>query len=73
MGRVTTKGQVTIPKDIRERFGIKPGDEVVFEETEDGVVIQKKVDEDRFRKWQGVAGSDESVEERMRALRGDRP
>lgn len=28
--RVTTKGQVTIPQDIRERLGIFPGTEVEF-------------------------------------------
>jgi AbrB family looped-hinge helix DNA binding protein len=28
--RVTTKGQVTIPKDIRDHLGIKPGSEVEF-------------------------------------------
>jgi len=28
--RVTEKGQVTIPKHIRERLGIKPGSEVDF-------------------------------------------
>jgi AbrB family looped-hinge helix DNA binding protein len=34
--RVTTKGQVTIPKEIRDRLGIKPGSEVDFIATEDG-------------------------------------
>lgn len=29
--RVTSKGQVTIPKDIRDRAGIRPGTEVEFE------------------------------------------
>jgi AbrB family looped-hinge helix DNA binding protein len=28
--RVTTKGQVTIPKDIRDHLGIRPGSEVEF-------------------------------------------
>lgn len=28
--RVTTKGQVTIPKEIRDHLGIKPGSEVEF-------------------------------------------
>jgi AbrB family looped-hinge helix DNA binding protein len=28
--RVTTKGQVTIPKDVRDHLGIKPGTEVEF-------------------------------------------
>jgi AbrB family looped-hinge helix DNA binding protein len=35
--RVTTKGQVTIPKEIRERLGITPGSEVEFVPTDDGV------------------------------------
>jgi len=35
--KVTTKGQVTIPQDIREEAGIAPGDDVVFV-YEDGVV-----------------------------------
>jgi AbrB family looped-hinge helix DNA binding protein len=34
--RVTTKGQVTIPKQIRDRMGIGPGSEVEFVATEDG-------------------------------------
>lgn len=33
---VTSKGQVTIPKAVRDRLGIKPGTEVQFEPTEDG-------------------------------------
>jgi len=28
--RVTSKGQVTIPRDLRKTFGIKPNSEVVF-------------------------------------------
>lgn len=34
--RVTEKGQVTIPKDIRDRYGIKPGAEVEFVADEKG-------------------------------------
>ena len=35
--RVQSKGQVTIPKEIREKLNIKPGDRVVFVDTEGGV------------------------------------
>lgn len=73
MGRVTTKGQVTIPKPIREELGLQPGDEVTFEETDDGFVIRKAVSETRFEKWRGAADTDQSVEERMDELRGDGP
>lgn len=31
MPRVTAKGQVTIPKEIRDALGIEAGDEVAFE------------------------------------------
>lgn len=36
--RVTAKGQVTIPQDIRDRAGLPPGAEVEFEIGADGVV-----------------------------------
>lgn len=36
--RVTTKGQVTIPKDVRTKLGITAGSEVDFVERPDGVV-----------------------------------
>lgn len=39
--RVTSKGQVTIPQDIREATGILPTVEVEFEITKNGVLIKK--------------------------------
>ena len=76
--RVTTKGQVTIPKEIRDALGIEPGDEIVFEEDESGYRIQKKEPttaegEDPFEKYRGSAESDETMPERMRRLRGEYP
>ncbi len=40
--RVTEKGQVTIPKDIRERLGIGPGSEVDFVERDAAVILEKR-------------------------------
>jgi AbrB family looped-hinge helix DNA binding protein len=39
--RVTSKGQVTIPIDIRDRFGILPNTEVRFVVRDGLVVLQK--------------------------------
>lgn len=34
--RITSKGQVTIPKEVRERLGLEEGEDVVFRVNEDG-------------------------------------
>jgi antitoxin PrlF len=39
--KVTEKGQVTIPKELRDALGIGAGTEVEFERTGDGVVVRK--------------------------------
>jgi AbrB family looped-hinge helix DNA binding protein len=36
---ITTKGQTTIPKEIREHLGLKPGDRVKFFVHPDGTVV----------------------------------
>ncbi len=36
---ITTKGQVTIPKPIRDAMGVSPGDRVRFTRRADGVVV----------------------------------
>lgn len=40
---VTSKGQVTIPKKLRDQFGIVTGSEVVFVATEDGIRLHRAV------------------------------
>ena len=39
--KVGAKGQVVLPKELRERHGIHPGDEVQFEERGDAIVVRK--------------------------------
>lgn len=74
--RVTIKGQVTIPQEIRERHGFLPGTEVRFVE-EDGVVrLVKDGDEPtRGRRlvaaMRGRAQTRLSTDEIMALTRGD--
>jgi AbrB family looped-hinge helix DNA binding protein len=35
------KGQVVIPKGLREQAGMGPGDDVAFEPVEDGVIVRR--------------------------------
>jgi AbrB family looped-hinge helix DNA binding protein len=50
--RITTKGQVTIPQDVRERAGLMPGTDVDFE-IEAGVVRLIKTTRDAPRPTRG--------------------
>jgi len=38
--KVTRRGQTTIPVEFREKFGIKEGDELLVESTEDGLLFK---------------------------------
>jgi AbrB family looped-hinge helix DNA binding protein len=39
--KLTSKGQTTIPKSIRDRLGIKSGDRITFTLMPDGVVVMR--------------------------------
>ena len=41
-GTVTSKGQVTIPKPLRDQLGIGPGEVLEFEEREAGEIVARK-------------------------------
>lgn len=38
---MTTKGQVTVPRDIRDRLGLKSGDKMAFTMLSDGTVVMR--------------------------------
>jgi len=74
---VTRKGQVTIPKAVRDRLNLKPGSAVAFELTPDGRVIlvkagrKTKPPRSRFGSIRGSATVDMTTEEIMALMRGD--
>lgn len=41
--KVTEKGQVTIPKELRDALGIGAGTEVEFERRKDTIVVRKSI------------------------------
>jgi AbrB family looped-hinge helix DNA binding protein len=73
--RVTSKGQVTIPLEIRKKLNIKPATEVDFIVEDDGrVYIEKRNDQPdskRFSKLRGIATIKMSTEEIMDLTRSD--
>jgi len=53
MPRITSKGQITIPQDIRNKFGFLPGMEVDIIAEGDKALIVKSRRENRFMNWLG--------------------
>jgi len=51
--RMTTKGQVTIPQELREQLGLAPGDEVQFTSTPDGLRLKKATRGSVFARYRG--------------------
>jgi AbrB family looped-hinge helix DNA binding protein len=39
--RMTSKGQVTVPREIRDRLGLKPGDKMAFTMLSDRTVVMR--------------------------------
>ncbi len=69
--RLTRKGQVTIPKEVRDRLGLRPGDEVAFVEDQESVRLEKRPGASPFAKYRGylkhLAGQDpDQLVEQMR-------
>jgi len=73
--RVTSKGQVTIPKPVRDRLGLLPGSAVDFELAADGSVVLVKANAvplpSRFQALRGRAGQGLSTDEIMALTRGE--
>lgn len=63
-------GQVAIPKAMRERLGLKPGDSVVFIPEEGGVRIQRAAEvEDLAGRIAGLGLTEELEADHRRQLR----
>jgi AbrB family looped-hinge helix DNA binding protein len=68
---VSEKGQVTIPKRLRERLGIRPGQVLDFEEDEGKLVAQKVVTESVFDELYGIIDLGMSTDEFIALLRDE--
>lgn len=54
---ITSKGQITVPIEVRRRLGLREGDQVefVFEESQTVIRPVIREDGDPFAKWVGYA------------------
>jgi antitoxin PrlF len=76
MTAVTIKGQVTIPKPIRDALDIHPGSQVEFVMNRDGEIVLRKAGAakpapHRFDRFRGCAGPGMTTNEVMTLMRGE--
>lgn len=72
MATVTSKGQVTLPRAVRDALGLKSGSAVDFEIKPDGVRLRRRVARAQLEKWVGclpAAGELSDVDALMDELR----
>jgi AbrB family looped-hinge helix DNA binding protein len=74
---VSSKGQLTVPQEIRKRLGIEPGDRVEFVPEEGRTVIRPARSEaNPFEKYIGIAdpfpGGEEGIKAWIDDMRSDK-
>ncbi len=67
---VAERGQVTIPKPLRERLGIRPGTVLEFREEADKLIVEKAEMAGALDRWYGSLGRQRRTDDIIRSLRG---
>lgn len=70
---VSEKGQVTIPKRLRERLGIRAGETLEFEDEGGRLIATKSSDRDPVDEVFGILDLPSGTDAWMNELRGDPP
>jgi AbrB family looped-hinge helix DNA binding protein len=74
--KITSKGQITVPREVRRMLGVRPGDRLLFESDDKGVRVRPVRTKSPFAKFKGIgnpgigSGRKEIIQW-IRELRGD--
>jgi antitoxin PrlF len=76
LAKVTSKGQITVPREVRRRLGVRAGDRLLFEEDGSGVRVSAVRKESPFEKYRGIgtpgiAKGRKGINKWLRELRGE--
>jgi AbrB family looped-hinge helix DNA binding protein len=73
--KITSKGQVTVPREVRRILGVRAGDKLMFENDETGIRVRPIRSQSAFAKYRGIGnpGIDsgkKNIARWLRELRG---
>jgi AbrB family looped-hinge helix DNA binding protein len=70
MARITSKGQVTIPRAVREDLGLHAGDELDFVKENGGYRVRRRTDPGVFDRYRGILKLGKTTDEIIEEMRG---
>lgn len=73
---ITSKGQITVPREVRRMLGVRTGDKLLFESDGKGVRVRPIRNRSAFSKYRGIGNPDirsgrKSIGKWLRGMRGE--
>lgn len=73
--KITSKGQITVPHEVRRLLGVQSGDKLVFESDEAGVRVRPVRMKSPFAKYRGIGNpgipsGKQAIRRWLRGMRG---
>ncbi len=73
--RITSKGQITVPREVRRILGVRAGDRLLFESDGNGIRVRPVRSKSTFSKYRGIGNPEigsgrRSIGRWLRELRG---
>ncbi len=73
---ITSKGQITVPREIRRILGVRAGDRLAFETDSKGVRVRPVRSESAFSKYRGIGNPEigsgkKNIQRWLRQVRGE--
>jgi AbrB family looped-hinge helix DNA binding protein len=73
---ITSKGQITVPREVRKILGVRAGDKLLFENDETGVRVRPVRSQSTFSKYRGIGNPGvgpgrKGIARWLRELRGE--
>ena len=73
--RITSKGQITVPREVRRVLGVRTGDRLLFESDGKGIRVRPIRNKSTFSKYRGIGNPEipsgrKSISRWLREMRG---
>jgi antitoxin PrlF len=73
--KITSKGQITVPREVRRALGVRAGDRLIFESDGKAIRVRPLRNKSAFSKYRGIGNPEigsgkKSIGRWLRQLRG---